>query len=268
MAKSTTSDEKPTRAIERTVEIDAPVEAVWKALSEGEELAKWFSLDARVTPGVGGEVWLSWPGMEGAAPITVWEPGKRLQTQEKHGPVVMSVDWHLEAKGGKTLLRLVHSGFGADAEWDDQYDDTSRGWAVFVGNLRHYLERHRGAVVRQVMIPVPLEVPVDEAWRRVLGPRGLALAEPALSVGGRYATTAATGDRLEGVVDLLAPPRVFGGTVAGWNDALLRMEFQGCGPGKVQCWFVILTYAMAEAEVEAIRARWTALLTPLFGAAA
>ena len=139
------SDEKPTRAIERTVEIDAPVEAVWKAISEGEELAKWFALDARVKPGVGGEVWLSWPGMEGASPISVWEPGKRLQTREEHGPVLMTVDWHLEAKGGKTILRLVHSGFGADAAWDDQYDDTSRGWAVFVGNLKHYLERHRGA---------------------------------------------------------------------------------------------------------------------------
>jgi uncharacterized protein YndB with AHSA1/START domain len=262
------SDEKPTRSIERTVEIDAPIEAVWKAIAEGEELAKWFALDARVKPGVGGEVWLSWPGMEGAAPITVWEPGKRLQTQEKHGPVAMSVDWHLEAKGGKTLLRLVHSGFGADAEWDDQYDDTSRGWTVFVGNLKHYLERHRGGAVRQIMIPVPIEVSIEEAWTRVMGPRALALDPAGLSASGRYATTAATGDRLEGVVDLLMAPRAFGGTVAGWNDALLRMEFQGCGPGKVQCWFVILTYGMAEAEVESIRARWTALLTPLFAEAA
>lgn len=262
------SDEKPTRAIERTLEIDAPIETVWKAISEGEELAKWFALDARVTPGVGGEVWLSWPGMEGASPIAVWEPGRRLQTREEHGPVLMSVDWQLEAKGGKTVLRLVHSGFGADADWDDQYDDTSRGWAVFLGNLKHYLERHGGAGVRQVMIPVPIEVSIDEAWARVMGEKGLGLGTAALAVGAPYATTAATGDRLEGVVDLLAPPRVFGGTVAGWNDAMLRMEFQGCGPGKVQCWFVILTYGLPESDVEALRARWTAVLTPLFGAAA
>jgi uncharacterized protein YndB with AHSA1/START domain len=262
------SDEKPTRAIERTVEIDAPIEAVWKAISEGEELAKWFSLDARVTPGVGGEIWLSWPGMEGASPISVWEPGKRLQTREEHGPVLMTVDWHLEAKGGKTILRLVHSGFGADAAWDDQYDDTLRGWAVFVGNLQHYLERHRGSAVRQIMIPVPIEVTIDEAWTRLMGPRGIALDTAGLRVGDRYATTAATGDRLDGVVDLLAAPRVFGGTVTAWNDAMLRMEFQGCGPGKTQCWFVILTYGMPDADVEAIRARWTALLTPLFGPAA
>ena len=36
------TDEKPTRAIERTIEIDAPIEVVWKAIAEGEELAKWF----------------------------------------------------------------------------------------------------------------------------------------------------------------------------------------------------------------------------------
>ena len=105
----------------------------------------------------------------------------------------------------------------------------------------------------------------EEAWTRLMGPRGIALDTTGLAPSGRYATTAATGDRLEGVVDLLAPPRVFGGTVAAWNDAMLRMEFQGCGPGKVQCWFVILTYGMPEADVEALRARWTALLTPLFG---
>lgn len=259
------SDGKPTRAIERTIEIDAPVEAVWKAIAEGDELAKWFALDARVTPGVGGEVWLSWPGMEGASPITVWEPGKRLQTQETHGPVVMSVDWHLEAKGGKTVLRLVHSGFGADADWDDQYDDTVRGWAVFFGNLKHYLERHRGAPVRQVMIPVPIATSLDEAWRRLCGPGGLGLDAPALAAGGRYAGTAATGDRLEGVVGLVLPPRAFAATVEGWNGAMLTADFQGCGPGRVQCWFVILTYGLPEAEAEALRARFAPVLTALFG---
>ena len=255
------SDEKPTRAIERTVEIDAPIEVVWKAISEGEELAKWFALDARVKPGVGGEVWLSWPGMEGASPISVWEPGKRLQTREEHGPVLMTVDWHLEAKGGKTILRLVHSGFGADAAWDDQYDDTARGWAVFLGNLVHYLERHRGSAVRQIMIPVPIETSDRRGVAALRRTAGLALDATALAAGGRYASTAANGDRLEGVVDLLAPPRAFGATVAAWNDAMLTMDIQGCGPGKKQCWFVILTYGVPDAEVEAIRARWTALLT-------
>jgi uncharacterized protein YndB with AHSA1/START domain len=257
------SDEKPTRAIERTIEIDAPIEAVWKAIAEGEELSKWFSLDAKVTPGVGGSIWMSWPGMEGSTPITVWEPGKRLQTGEQAGPVLMSVDWFLEGKGGKTLLRLVHSGFGADAAWDDQYDDTSRGWAVFLGNLKHYLQRHRGASCRQVIIPVPIEIPVEEAWARFVGPKGLALDAAGLRAGDRYATTAASGDRLEGVIDLMAPPDGFGATVAAWNDAMMTLDFPGCGPGKKQCWFDILTYDLPAEQVEDLRARWTTLLTGL-----
>lgn len=256
-------DEKPTRSIERTIEIDAPVDVVWKAIAEGEELAKWFALDAKVTPGVGGSIWMSWPGMEGSTPITVWEPGKRLQTGEQAGPVLMSVDWSLEGKGGKTILRLVHSGWSADAEWDDQYDDTSRGWAVFLGNLKHYLERHRGAACRQVIVPVPIDIPVEEAWSRFAGPQGLAIDPTALRAGGPYATTAATGDRLEGVVILHAPPSAFGATVAAWNDAMLTLDFPGCGPGKRQCWFVILTYGLPAEQVEALRTRFSSLLTGL-----
>ncbi len=262
------SDEKPTRAIERTIEIDAPVEAVWKAIAEGGELAKWFSLDAQVTPGVGGSVWMSWPGMEGSTPIRVWEPGKRLQTGEQAGPQLVTVDWFLEGTGGQTILRLVHSGFGADAAWDDQYDDTARGWAVFLRNLQHYLERHRGASCRQVIIPMPIEIPVEEAWARFVGPKGLALDVASLREGDRYAATAASGDRLEGVLGFLAPPDGFGATVAGWNDAMMTLDFPGCGAGKKQCWFVILTYGLPEADVEALRTRWTALLTSLFAAAA
>lgn len=258
------TDEKPTRTIEQTIEIDAPIEVVWKAIAEGDELAKWFSLDARVTPGVGGKVWMSWPGMEGEAPITVWEPEKRLQTQEGAGAHLMSIDWFLEGKGGRTTLRLVHSGFSAAADWDDQYDDTSRGWAVFLGNLRHYLQRHRGARCRQIIIPVPIDIPVDEAWQRFVGPQGLALDVSALRVGLRYQATAASGDTLEGVVDLLVPPHAFGATVAGWNDAMLKLDFPGCGGGKKQCWFVILTYDLPDEQVEGIRGRWTSMLKGLF----
>ncbi len=48
------------RAVEREIEIDAPVGAVWKALTDAEELTRWFPLNAGVTPGVGGSVWMSW----------------------------------------------------------------------------------------------------------------------------------------------------------------------------------------------------------------
>ena len=39
------------RSIETQIEINAPVEAVWKALTDAAELANWFPVKARVKPG-------------------------------------------------------------------------------------------------------------------------------------------------------------------------------------------------------------------------
>ena len=55
------SDENP-RTIERTIEIDAPTDVVWKALSEAQELVRWFPLQAEIEPRVGGRYWMSWGG--------------------------------------------------------------------------------------------------------------------------------------------------------------------------------------------------------------
>ncbi len=67
----------PTRTVETEIQIAAPVEAVWKALTEAEELERSFPLQARVEPGENGSIfhgwgdWASWDNR-----IEVWEPGK------------------------------------------------------------------------------------------------------------------------------------------------------------------------------------------------
>ncbi|HSR43367.1 MAG TPA: SRPBCC domain-containing protein [Longimicrobiales bacterium] len=67
------------RILEIVREIDAPAEAVWRALSDAEELRRWFPLDARVEPRPQGSIWPSWgPGCETEAPLHAWEPGRRL----------------------------------------------------------------------------------------------------------------------------------------------------------------------------------------------
>jgi uncharacterized protein YndB with AHSA1/START domain len=61
------------------IEIDAPPEAVWKAISNGEEMTRWYAEEARVEPGAGGKHWISWgEGQEVAAQNLAWEPGRRL----------------------------------------------------------------------------------------------------------------------------------------------------------------------------------------------
>jgi uncharacterized protein YndB with AHSA1/START domain len=70
-----------TRSIEMQLEINAPPEAVWKALTDSLKLTRWFPLNAKVKPGVGGSIWVSWgPPFEGESPIQIWEPNKHLRT--------------------------------------------------------------------------------------------------------------------------------------------------------------------------------------------
>ena len=141
------------RVIETTVEIAAPVSAVWKALTDAKELERWFPLEARVTPGVGGEVFMSWGApWEGGSRIDVWEENRRLRTRGflEHGDASL-VEYTLEARGGKTVLRLVHSGFAQGSDWEDElFGGTKRGWRYELRSLRHYLERHaRGPIARR-----------------------------------------------------------------------------------------------------------------------
>ncbi len=107
---------KDARTIEKTLEIAAPPEAVWKTLTDAKELVRWFPLKAEVEPRVGGRIWLSWEGeFEGEHRIEIFEPERHLRTtwnpmtKDEGGPTELSVDYHLEGRGGGTILRLVHS---------------------------------------------------------------------------------------------------------------------------------------------------------------
>src|SRR5688572_30253431 len=74
-----TDEQTKTRNIVQEIEIDAPVEAVWKALTDAQELTGWLCEEARVTPNEGGSFWVSWgEGQAGESRIESWEPGRRL----------------------------------------------------------------------------------------------------------------------------------------------------------------------------------------------
>ncbi len=67
------------RAIEKEITIRATADAVWKALTDAGELVRWFAPEARVTPGPGGAIFVSWgPGMEGEQKISLWEKAKSI----------------------------------------------------------------------------------------------------------------------------------------------------------------------------------------------
>jgi uncharacterized protein YndB with AHSA1/START domain len=253
------------RSVERQVEIDAPVEAVWKALTDAEELTRWFPLNARVTPGLGGSIWKHWESeAEGGEDerIEIWKPGRHLRTAGSEGEWAgIATDYYLEGKGGGTILRVVSSGFGEGEKWDEIIGGWGRGWDFELRSLRHYLERHAGQSRIVAWAVAPYSCTPETAWAHLTGPGGWFGTEglAGLDAGGSYAAEAVSGDALAGAVLVWDPPRQFAGRVEGWNDGLFRVELYD---GRVMLW--LSTYGVPEADVAALQGRWSDSVKDLF----
>jgi uncharacterized protein YndB with AHSA1/START domain len=154
------------RKFETEVRVAASPEAVWEALTTPEGVASWFAPEVRVTPGEGGSIWVSWaPGMEGESLISALEPLRRFayaQDRPDRDPVI--AEFLIEGQGGSTVLRLVNSGFGAEARFDDELESTSRAWMLFLFMLKHGVE-HPHSVARNVTILRFVDIPREELWK-------------------------------------------------------------------------------------------------------
>ncbi len=141
---------------ENIIVIKATPEEVFRAITDPEQIAKWFAPYARVDPRAGGEYVISWvPEMKGGGVVSVWDPPKHFANYRERSvafsregkPVdtgvteKIVVDYYIEAIGdGMTRLRLVQSGFGPGAAWDEEYEATKSGWAEFLKKLKEILE--------------------------------------------------------------------------------------------------------------------------------
>lgn len=259
------------RDVRSEVTIDAPVEEVWRAFATGEGLRRWFPFDARVDARTGGELWLSWgPGMEGAGPLALVEPGRRMRWVEPRGPedgepVEIAVEFELESRGDRTLVRLVHSGFGTAASWDDEFDSISRGWDVYLRQLAWTFARHRGADRRIAYVAVTIDVDATHAWERIFSPALLAARGSLAGAreGGRVDLVTADGDPLRGEIQVWNPPKDLAITIADWNDAHLWVEVSP-SPRARHAKLTLSAYGVAEPEVRAIESRWRARLASAF----
>jgi uncharacterized protein YndB with AHSA1/START domain len=266
------------RTIEVTLEIAAPVDAVWKAIAEAEEIQRWFAPEVEVQPGPGGAVLWKWQEIAWGSQVETWEPGRRLrlvydssakETGGPAGPATLTMDFLIEPRGGGVLLRLVHSGFGHGAGWDDEYDGVRRGWAYELRSLRHYLENHLGERRRLAWARVPVRAADAEAWSRLAGPAGLLpiASQGELAEGTRYSLAAATGDRFEGRVLIHAPGKEFGATAENLGNSLLRVALEKCGSGP-EAWVWLASWRLPEAEVKDFTARWQQQLAARFAGSA
>jgi uncharacterized protein YndB with AHSA1/START domain len=267
----------PERQYETRIELSAPRNAVWKALTEGAEIERWFAPTARVVApraGERGSVRWTWGDRhDWPQRIDVFEPARRLVTRYesavedgKGGKRPLCVDFSLEGTGGHTTLRLVHSGFGPEADFDAELDGISRGWPVELESLRLYLERHAGTDRRLAWCVRDVDVPLDEAWERLCGPEGLGCGAriDALQPGEPFRIATKDGDVFAGEA-LCCQPRELAGVAKSHGDAFLRISVERCGSD--QAWLWLATYGRPAHEVDAQEARFAALLERLFAGA-
>jgi len=146
-------------AIEKEIEIAAPVERVWRALTDHEEFGAWFrvKLEGPFVEGQRSMGRITWPGYE----HLLWEA--EVKTMER--PRYFSFTWHpyavdpakdysgeeptlvefwLSAEQGGTLLKLRESGFSKvpEARRAEAFRMNAGGWAQQMTNVAAYVGEH------------------------------------------------------------------------------------------------------------------------------
>jgi uncharacterized protein YndB with AHSA1/START domain len=231
--------DRKARTFSMSIDIDATPEEVWRALTDAGELVRWFPLQARVTPGKGGTIFWGWDDRWAwESQIDAWEPGKRLRLVENRpafdaaGAALpeasqqMAMEFTLETHAGRTRLRLVHSGFGHGANWEDELDSVGAGWQFELRGLRHYLERHKGRDRHHGVAHHVTPLAPSTVWTRLMSPAAFVVTDGRLAVDTHCVIRAATGDQ-------------FSGTVAWHNplaDLLLIVDELGAGVFRIATW--------------------------------
>jgi uncharacterized protein YndB with AHSA1/START domain len=247
-----------TRDLTREITIDAPVEAVWRALTDAEELTRWFPPVAHVDPGAGGSVARVWQSGETIQErIERWEPNRHLRTVGLSSAWLgITTDYYLTTTGGSTVLRVVSSGFSGDADWDALYEAFGGGWDFELRGLRHYLEHHRGLPRLIALARGARPTTAAVAWGRLMnaggwvGPLGLRDLVP----GTRYAAQP-SGQEIAGLVHLWQPPHQFAGTVDQLNNAYLRIDTRCIGDAGTP-WIWLSAYGIPPDAVRQIERGW------------
>ena len=133
------------RTITRELALAAPVERVWRAITDPAELSRWFGDRTELTLVPGAEGAFSWDEHgRYAMRIDEVSPPHRLVWSWIHEPDVpfdaataTRVEWTLEARhDGGTTLTLVESGFRTELH----HQQNSEGWTSELGELSDLLK--------------------------------------------------------------------------------------------------------------------------------
>jgi uncharacterized protein YndB with AHSA1/START domain len=136
-------------SIDRAIEIAAPPERVFRALTTREELSSWFQVSIEGDLAAGAEVWMTSMHPEHAGqrfPVRIVEmtPHRRVVWQWHPAPRT-TVTFTLEPSGQGTRLRLSETGFDAIdlARRAKAHADNTQGWTEVLVWLQQYAEKAR-----------------------------------------------------------------------------------------------------------------------------
>jgi uncharacterized protein YndB with AHSA1/START domain len=141
--------------IDRDVLIEAPVEVVWRTITEPEQITKWFAdrVDLVVEPGARG--YMGFGDQGGPVTVEVVDPPTRFSFywNENAGGVPAAgnsvlVEFTLTAEGDDlTRLRVVERGHESlawpDAEKQRYADEHQDGWGAILGRLATLLGKRQ-----------------------------------------------------------------------------------------------------------------------------
>lgn len=214
------------RSVEVETEVPGTPEEVWRAIATGPGVSSWFvPTRFEERDGVPAEVVSDFgPGMESHATVTAWDPPRRFAAESAWAPggPPIATEWIVEPRaGGLCTVRVVHSLFASDDEWDDQLTGTETGWPVAFHVLRLYLSRFRGQRCELVQFMGTFAGSEAEGWAAVTSSLGLAGA-----AAGERRTSPEGAPPLSGVVE----------RVGEGNQLLLGTERPG--PGVAQLYAV------------------------------
>lgn len=146
-----------TRAITLSVTVKASPERVYKALTDAQELMKWFPTVVETDPRPGGTYKFTWKSKDQSrdhireGKFVELVPGKKVSYTWDARPMKdlsvstgkslpTMVEWTLEKTADGTKVTLVHSGWGVGPEWEEMFAQHDGGWNVFTRNLKSVIE--------------------------------------------------------------------------------------------------------------------------------
>lgn len=148
-------------SIRQSVTVRASRDVVFKALTAADQLDRWFPTKVESEPRPGGKYKFAFefaasennPPRAGTFLEVV--PNQKVTYTWPAAPApaeLTTVDFSLSEAGGETVVNLIHSGWGAGPDGDNQREQHAGGWNFFMANLKSYLEEgvdRRAAVLGQ-----------------------------------------------------------------------------------------------------------------------